>query len=178
MDETRHTIRDKTKVPRHCHGAVNAGAELLSHILGSRRVISSNGEPPEVDDELLDELVSNTDRIFFFFKSITVRLGVQNPMWHFHMCVYKRCVVLSCNILTQCFLPHNAKLSWRSVHCGVSDERVGVAPGCRLVSGESVSSVCTSSSHHLPHLPPFCVAATTESCLRVGQFSIASFQHT
>ena len=80
MDETRHTIRDKTKVPRQCHGAVNAGAELLSHILGSRRVISSNGEPPEVDDELLDELVSNTDRIFFFFKSITVRLGVQNPI--------------------------------------------------------------------------------------------------
>ena len=131
MDETRHTIWDKTKVPRQCHGAVNAGAELLSHILGSRRVISSNGEPPEVDDELLDEL-----------KSITVRLGVQNPMWHFHMCVYKRCVVLSCNILTQCFLPHNAKLSWRSVHCGVSDERVGVAPGCRLELGGSVSSLC------------------------------------
>ena len=71
-----------------------------------------------------------------------MRLGVQNPMWHFHMCVYSRYVVLSYNILTQCFLPHNAKLSWRSVHCGVSDERVGVAPGCRLESGGSVSSLC------------------------------------
>ena len=45
--------------------------------------------------------------------------------------------------LTQYFLPHNARLSWRSVYCGVNDERVGVAPGCHLVSGGGASSVCT-----------------------------------
>ena len=71
-----------------------------------------------------------------------MRLGVQNPMWHFHMCVYSRYVVLSYDILTQCFLPHNAKLSWCSIHCGVSDECIGVVPGCHLVSGGSMSFLC------------------------------------
>ena len=79
---------------------------------------------------------------YFFLRSITVHLGVQNLMWHFHMCVYNQFVVLNYNVLTQCFLPHNAKLLWCSIHCGMSDKHIGVMPGCHLVSGGSVSSVC------------------------------------
>ena len=45
--------------------------------------------------------------------------------------------------LTQYFLPHNARLLWRSIYCGVNDKRVSVMPGCCLVSGGGTSSVCT-----------------------------------
>ena len=83
-----------------------------------------------------------TNLFFFFLRSIIMHLRVQNPMWHFHMCVYSQYVVLSYNILTQCFLPHNAKLLYCSVHCGVSDECISVVLGCHLVSGGSMSSLC------------------------------------